>query len=83
VAAALQCNVITSPPSRAISERVARNVPHRRDPERFHVEKVCISQDLERIADEIEERSTPAVKVERTRKFVAAARHYFRGDFRQ
>jgi hypothetical protein len=33
-----------------------RNVPHRRDPERFHVEKSCVCQDLERIADELEPR---------------------------
>jgi hypothetical protein len=39
---------------RAIVERMRRNVPHRRDPERFHVEKSCLAQDLERIADELE-----------------------------
>jgi hypothetical protein len=32
---------------RALSERVSRNVPHRRDPERLHIEKSCIRQDLE------------------------------------
>lgn len=39
---------------RALEERVQRNVPHRRDPERFHVEKSCIAQDLSRLADRFE-----------------------------
>jgi hypothetical protein len=39
---------------RAIVERVRRNVPHRRDPERFHVEKSCVCQDLERIAEALD-----------------------------
>jgi hypothetical protein len=44
---------------RALSERVSRNVPHRRDPERFHIEKSCICQHLEHLASMIEERAEP------------------------
>jgi hypothetical protein len=48
----------TSPPSlRAIAKRERRNSPHRRDPERFHTEKSCIVQDLEALADRIEDRA--------------------------
>jgi hypothetical protein len=42
---------------RALAERVARNVPHRRA-ERFHTEKSCIAQDLEHLAQELDERSS-------------------------
>jgi hypothetical protein len=41
---------------RALSERVRRNVPH---PERFHVEKSCICQDLEHLARDFEPCSLP------------------------
>jgi hypothetical protein len=37
---------------RALADRVRRLVPHRRDPERFHVDKSCITQDLEELAAE-------------------------------
>ena len=36
---------------RAIVKRVRHNVPHRRDPECFHVEKSCLARDLAQIAD--------------------------------
>jgi hypothetical protein len=36
---------------RALAERVRRHVPDRRDPDRFHTEKSCICQDLERVAE--------------------------------
>ena len=35
---------------RALADRVRRLAPHRGDPERFHVEKSCITQDLEELA---------------------------------
>ena len=38
----------------AIAERVRRNIPHCRDPERFHTEKSCICQDLETLAEVFE-----------------------------
>ncbi len=44
---------------RALAQRVRQNVPHRRDPERFHVEKSCIAQDLARLAEGIEVGSPP------------------------
>jgi hypothetical protein len=47
---------------------VARNVPLRRDPERFHVEKSCIYQDLEYVAGLIEEQSKPQITVSRQRR---------------
>jgi hypothetical protein len=49
---------------RAIVERVRRNVPHRRDPERFHIEKSCLWQDLERIADALDFRQNPSWRVD-------------------
>jgi hypothetical protein len=48
---------------RAIVERVRHNVPHRRDPECFHVEKSCLAQ----IADELELGAVNHVPVTRTR----------------
>jgi len=39
---------------RALAERVRRNVPLRRDPERFHVAKSCICQDLEHMAERLD-----------------------------
>jgi hypothetical protein len=35
---------------RALADRVRRLVPRRRDPERFRVDKSCITQDLEELA---------------------------------
>jgi hypothetical protein len=53
---------------RALADRVRRNVPHRRDPERFHVEKSCVCQDLERLARRFEERPPkPELRVTRQR----------------
>ena len=48
----------------------ARNVPHRRDPERFHTEKSCIVQDLEALAGVFEDRAIKPAKLEvnRTRR---------------
>jgi hypothetical protein len=40
---------------RALAGRVRRNVALRRDPERFHVDKSCIAQDLEHLADRLDE----------------------------
>jgi hypothetical protein len=45
---------------------VARDVPLLRDPERFHVEKSCICQDLERLASMCEEKQEPSVTRHRT-----------------
>jgi hypothetical protein len=61
---------------RALSERVARDVPHRRDPERFHIEKSCICQHLEHLASMIEERSERSLTINRTRRSVAPQRQY-------
>jgi hypothetical protein len=42
---------------RALAERVHRNVPLRHNPERFHVEKACIAQDLELLAQWLEDKA--------------------------
>lgn len=61
---------------RALSDRVRRNVPHRRDPERFHTEKSCIVQDLEALAGVFEDRAIKPEKLEvnRTRRPVLTNR---------
>jgi len=66
---------------RALAERFRRKVSLRRDPERFYVEKSCICQDLEHMAEmlehlanEFEERNSPQITVSRSRKD-AAQRH--------
>jgi hypothetical protein len=55
---------------------VARNVACGRDPERFHVEKSCIAQDLEHLARDLEERS--ALTINRRRVTVLRERTIFR-----
>lgn len=53
---------------RALADRVRRNVPHRRDPERFHTEKSCVCQDIERLARRFEEcPPRPELRVSRNR----------------
>jgi hypothetical protein len=68
---------------RALAERVRRNVPLRRDPERFHIEKSCIAQDLEHLANRLDERATCSQKltIERQRRTLSphsAAQNYFK-----
>jgi hypothetical protein len=48
---------------RALSDRVRRNVPHRRDPQRFHTEKSCIVQDLEALANRLDDRAANPAKL--------------------
>jgi hypothetical protein len=55
---------------RALSERVRRNVPLRSDPERFHVEKACICQDLEHLASDFEDKARPHITVSRQHRTV-------------
>jgi hypothetical protein len=64
---------------RALAERVRRNVPLRRDPERFHVEKSCIAQDLEHLASicEAKQERSARLTIHRERR-VTASRTYFR-----
>jgi len=68
-----------------LAERVSRNVALRRDPERFHVEKSCIAQDLEHLANEIDERASAsrvgamALTVSRQKRPVTVQRE--RGPF--
>jgi hypothetical protein len=62
---------------RALAERVSRNVPLRRDPERFHVEKYCICQDLEHLASECEEKQE-RLKIDRRRVTPLRERTIFR-----
>jgi hypothetical protein len=59
---------------RALAERVHRNVPHRRDHERFHVEKACICQDLEHLAKDFEDRAQPQITVRRQHRTVLLRR---------
>jgi hypothetical protein len=53
---------------RALAECVRRNVPLRRDPERFHVERTCICQDLEHLAAMLDERQERKLEITRKRK---------------
>jgi hypothetical protein len=55
---------------RALAGRVRRNVPLRSDPERFHVEKSCICQDLEHLARDFEicAQPGPTIIVKRSRR---------------
>jgi hypothetical protein len=46
----------------------ASECPLRRDPERFHVEKTCIVQDLERLASMLDEKREHKIEVTRTRR---------------
>jgi hypothetical protein len=62
----------TSPQNFALAERVSRNVPLRRDPERFHVEKSCIAQDPEHLASHLDERSS--AQITNRRVFAKTAR---------
>jgi uncharacterized protein (DUF2252 family) len=57
---------------RALAERVRRNVPLRRDPERFHVEKSCICQDLEHLAEQFERPTDPQITVSRQRRTITS-----------
>jgi glutaredoxin len=59
---------------RALAERVRRNVPLRSDPERFHVEKACLCQDLEHLARRLEERSTPQLTINRQHRTMVLRR---------
>jgi hypothetical protein len=45
----------------------------RRDPERFHVEKSCIYQDLEYLAEHCDARSDPKITVSRLRRSTSVA----------
>jgi hypothetical protein len=58
---------------RALAERVHRNVPLRHNPERFHVEKACICQNLEHLARDFEERSQ--ITVSRQQLFAGERQH--------
>ena len=53
---------------RALADRVRRNVPHRRDPERFHTEKSCVCQDLECLARRFEYTKPAPLRVTRARE---------------
>jgi hypothetical protein len=45
----------------------------RRDPERFHVEKSCICQDLEQVAQQLDQRADPQITVSRVRRSTSVA----------
>ena len=44
--------------------RSSSNVPLRRDPERFHIEKSCVAQDLQHLASRLEDRDSNPAKIE-------------------
>jgi hypothetical protein len=52
---------------------VARHVPNRRYPEHFRVEKSCICQDLEHLAEQCDARSSPRITVSRLRRSTSVA----------
>ena len=56
-----------------MAERVSRNVPLRRDPEHFHIEKSCITQDLEYLATMLDEQSAQ-ITVNRRRRTLGGHR---------
>jgi len=69
-----------------LSERVRRDVPLRLDPERFHFEKNFIAQDLEHLANELEESQPPSSDHHSSRQrrsvtLQAAAAQRFRAPF--
>jgi hypothetical protein len=68
---------------RALAERVRRNVRLRPDPERFHIEKSCICQDLEHIASMFVEKQERrgGLTINRQRRAItahSAAQNFFK-----